>query len=107
MLHIIFLILKPQLDKVKDNQIIHRSTIERRSLYRSIRMEDARYADSVVGSPDYMVIFKKKTFGVIGSRQIGLIMLSFTVCLCSGARSASRETLHVLCRLLVLGLYII
>ncbi|KAG5339731.1 hypothetical protein C0989_003919 [Termitomyces sp. Mn162] len=46
--------LKPELDKVKDHQIIHRSTIERRSIYRSIRNEDARYADSIVGSPDYM-----------------------------------------------------
>ncbi|KAF4623955.1 hypothetical protein D9613_001560 [Agrocybe pediades] len=43
-----------QLDKVKDNQIVHRSTIERRSIYRSIRNEDPRYADSIVGSPDYM-----------------------------------------------------
>ncbi|KAF8151996.1 AGC/NDR protein kinase [Mycena galopus ATCC 62051] len=46
--------LKVKLDKVKDNQIVHRSTIERRSIYRSIRNEDARYADSIVGSPDYM-----------------------------------------------------
>ncbi|KAH9994514.1 kinase-like domain-containing protein [Russula vinacea] len=38
----------------KDNQIVHRSTMERRSLYRSIRNEDLRYADSIVGSPDYM-----------------------------------------------------
>jgi hypothetical protein len=29
--------------------------MERRSIYRSIRNEDARYADSIVGSPDYMV----------------------------------------------------
>jgi len=43
-----------QLDKVKDNQIIHRSTNERRNLYRSIRHAEPRYADSVVGSPDYM-----------------------------------------------------
>ncbi|KAJ7293969.1 AGC/NDR protein kinase [Mycena rebaudengoi] len=46
--------LKVKLDKVKDNQIVHRSTLERRSIYRSIRNEDARYADSIVGSPDYM-----------------------------------------------------
>ncbi|KAH0590113.1 hypothetical protein H2248_000290 [Termitomyces sp. 'cryptogamus'] len=46
--------LKIKLDKVKDHQIIHRSTIERRSIYRSIRNEDARYADSIVGSPNYM-----------------------------------------------------
>ena len=43
-----------QLDKVKDNEVVHRSTIERRSIYRSIRNTDPRYADSIVGSPDYM-----------------------------------------------------
>lgn len=43
-----------KLDKVKDNQIVHRSTLERRSIYRSIRSQDPRYADSIVGSPDYM-----------------------------------------------------
>ncbi|CCM06481.1 uncharacterized protein FIBRA_08750 [Fibroporia radiculosa] len=46
--------LKVKLDKVKDIQIIHRSTLERRSIYRSIRNQDPRYADSIVGSPDYM-----------------------------------------------------
>ncbi|KAJ3751193.1 AGC/NDR protein kinase [Lentinula detonsa] len=46
--------LKVKLDKVKDNQVVHRSTLERRSIYRSIRNEDPRYADSIVGSPDYM-----------------------------------------------------
>ncbi|KZT24726.1 AGC/NDR protein kinase [Neolentinus lepideus HHB14362 ss-1] len=46
--------LKVKLDQVKDNDVIHRSTIERRSIYRSIRHEDPRYADSIVGSPDYM-----------------------------------------------------
>ncbi|KAI0689327.1 kinase-like domain-containing protein [Cytidiella melzeri] len=30
------------------------STLERRSIYKSIRLQDPRYADSVVGSPDYM-----------------------------------------------------
>ncbi|KAF5382848.1 hypothetical protein D9757_007297 [Collybiopsis confluens] len=39
--------LKVKLDKVKDNQVIHRSTLERRSIYRSIRNEDLRYADSI------------------------------------------------------------
>lgn len=46
--------LKIKLDKVKDNQIIHRSTMERRSIYKSVRNQDPRYADSIVGSPDYM-----------------------------------------------------
>ena len=39
---------------MKDNEIVHRSTLERRSIYRSIRNADPRYADSIVGSPDYM-----------------------------------------------------
>ncbi|KAJ3780710.1 kinase-like protein [Lentinula aff. detonsa] len=47
--------LKVKLDKVKGNQVVHRSTLERRSIYRSIRNEDPRYADSIVGSPDYML----------------------------------------------------
>ncbi|TEB26289.1 AGC/NDR protein kinase [Coprinellus micaceus] len=46
--------LKIKLDKVKDNPLVQRSTMERRSIYRSIRNEDPRYADSIVGSPDYM-----------------------------------------------------
>jgi len=46
--------LRIKLDKVKDNEVVHRSTMERRSIYRSIRNADARYADSIVGSPDYM-----------------------------------------------------
>lgn len=33
---------------------MYRSTLERRSIYRSVRHEDPRYADSIVGSPDYM-----------------------------------------------------
>ena len=35
--------LKYKLDQVKDVQIVHRSTLERRSLYRSMRNEDPRY----------------------------------------------------------------
>jgi len=48
------ILTSPKLDKVKDNQVVYRSTLERRSIYRSIRREDPRYADSIVGSPDYM-----------------------------------------------------
>ncbi|KAG2364709.1 kinase-like protein [Suillus spraguei] len=46
--------MKLKLDKVKDVQVVYRSTLERRSMYKSIRAEDPRYADSIVGSPDYM-----------------------------------------------------
>ncbi|GAA6013548.1 hypothetical protein JCM10207_004771 [Rhodosporidiobolus poonsookiae] len=48
--------LKHKLDEVADSPLVFRSTIEMKSLYKSIRMADARYADSVVGSPDYMAI---------------------------------------------------
>ncbi|CAE6504369.1 unnamed protein product [Rhizoctonia solani] len=46
--------LKHKLEQASDENVVHRSTMDRRSLYRSIRNEDARYADSIVGSPDYM-----------------------------------------------------
>ncbi|GAA6049271.1 hypothetical protein JCM3770_005915 [Rhodotorula araucariae] len=48
--------LKDKLDSVADSPLIMRSTLEMKSIYKSIRMADARYADSVVGSPDYMAI---------------------------------------------------
>jgi hypothetical protein len=41
-----------QLDKAKDDNLIFRNTLERRTMYRSVRMKEPRYADSVVGSPD-------------------------------------------------------
>ncbi|KAG8908090.1 hypothetical protein FRB99_000534 [Tulasnella sp. 403] len=46
--------LRRKLDDVKDNEVVLRSTMERRSLYRSMRNEHPHYADSIVGSPDYM-----------------------------------------------------
>jgi cell cycle protein kinase DBF2 len=68
------------LDKVKDNQIVHRSTMERRSLYRSIRNEDFRYADSVVGSPDYMapeVLRGKPYTYAVDYWSLGCILFEF------------------------------
>ncbi|KAM0790732.1 hypothetical protein ACM66B_004587 [Microbotryomycetes sp. NB124-2] len=48
--------LKHKLDNVKDSDLVYRSTVEMKSIYKSIRQADLRYADSVVGSPDYMAI---------------------------------------------------
>ncbi|GJN92379.1 hypothetical protein Rhopal_005409-T1 [Rhodotorula paludigena] len=48
--------LKDKLDSVADSPLVLRSTLEMKSIYKSIRLADARYADSVVGSPDYMAI---------------------------------------------------
>ncbi|KAJ1972687.1 serine/threonine-protein kinase dbf2, partial [Dimargaris verticillata] len=46
--------LRNKLEAVKNNQIIYRTSEEKRSLYRSLRREDMTCAFSVVGSPDYM-----------------------------------------------------
>ncbi|KAG8874019.1 hypothetical protein FRB97_006200 [Tulasnella sp. 331] len=46
--------LRHKLDRAKDTELVHRSTMERRSLYKSMRNENPNYADSIVGSPDYM-----------------------------------------------------
>ncbi|GAA6011222.1 hypothetical protein JCM11491_006763 [Sporobolomyces phaffii] len=48
--------LKHKLDEVADSPLVMRSTIEMKSIYKTLRLADARYADSVVGSPDYMAI---------------------------------------------------
>ncbi|KAF8266626.1 kinase-like protein [Lactarius quietus] len=72
--------LKIKLDKVKDNQIVHRSTMERRSLYRSIRNEDMRYADSIVGSPDYMApeVLRGKPYSyAVDYWSLGCILFEF------------------------------
>ncbi|GAA5840074.1 hypothetical protein JCM3766R1_000666 [Sporobolomyces carnicolor] len=50
--------LKHKLDEVADAPLIMRSTVEMKSIYKTLRLADCqrRYADSVVGSPDYMAI---------------------------------------------------
>lgn len=69
-----------QLDKVKDNPIVHRSTLERRSMYKSMRNEDPRYADSVVGSPDYMApeVLRAKPYSYsVDYWSLGCILFEF------------------------------
>lgn len=52
--------MKLRLNQVKDldysNQIDNRSVSERQRLYKSLRSNDIHYANSVVGSPDYMAL---------------------------------------------------
>ncbi|KAI0042090.1 AGC/NDR protein kinase [Auriscalpium vulgare] len=72
--------LKVKLDKVKDTPLVHRSTMERRSLYRSIRASSPRYADSIVGSPDYMapeVLRGKPYTYAVDYWSLGCILFEF------------------------------
>ncbi|GAA5938756.1 uncharacterized protein JCM15063_004860 [Sporobolomyces koalae] len=48
--------LKHKLDEVADSPLVFRSTIEMKSIYKTLRLAEHRTADSVVGSPDYMAI---------------------------------------------------
>jgi serine/threonine protein kinase len=54
--------------------------MERRSLYRSIRNEDLRYADSIVGSPDYMApeVLREKPYSyAVDYWSLGCILFEF------------------------------
>ncbi|KAF8308628.1 kinase-like protein [Clavulina sp. PMI_390] len=72
--------LKHKLDQVKDTPLVHRSTMDRRSLYRSMRNDYPRYADSVVGSPDYMApeVLRGQTYTYsVDYWSLGCILFEF------------------------------
>ncbi|CAH7684635.1 AGC/NDR protein kinase [Phakopsora pachyrhizi] len=49
--------LKHRLEEAKEEDLqLWRSTVEMKSVYKTMRLQDPRYADSIVGSPDYMAI---------------------------------------------------
>jgi cell cycle protein kinase DBF2 len=69
-----------KLDEVKDNNVITRSTMERRSIYRTLRKQDLRYANSVVGSTDYMApeVLRGKTYAhSVDYWSLGCILFEF------------------------------
>ncbi|KAL1673273.1 kinase-like domain-containing protein [Schizophyllum commune] len=72
--------MKVKLDQVKDNKLVQRSTMERRSIYRSIRQAEPRYADSIVGSPDYMApeVLRGKPYSYsVDYWSLGCILFEF------------------------------
>ncbi|KAK7202985.1 AGC/NDR protein kinase [Myxozyma melibiosi] len=48
--------MRVKLDAVKSTRVTHRTISERQNLYRSLRETDLNYANSIVGSPDYMAL---------------------------------------------------
>ncbi|CED83789.1 kinase-like protein [Phaffia rhodozyma] len=72
--------MRHKLDQAKDDKLILRNTLERRTIYRSIRMTEPRYADSVVGSPDYMppeVLRGKQYSYSVDYWSLGCILFEF------------------------------
>ncbi|CAO1635640.1 unnamed protein product [Parajaminaea phylloscopi] len=57
--------LKHRLDQVKDTDFVYRTPAERGSMYKAMRAANAHYADSIVGSPDYMApeVLRGRTYG--------------------------------------------
>ncbi|MBW0547977.1 hypothetical protein O181_087692 [Austropuccinia psidii MF-1] len=49
--------LKHRLEEAKEEDLqLWRSTVEMKTVYKTMRLQDPRYANSIVGSPDYMAI---------------------------------------------------
>ncbi|KAG5513817.1 hypothetical protein PMAC_000855 [Pneumocystis sp. 'macacae'] len=46
--------LRLKLDQIKNLEVPIRSAIERRDIHKTLKMQELNYANSIVGSPDYM-----------------------------------------------------
>lgn len=46
--------LRLKLDQIKDLEVPVRTAIERRDIHKTLKMQELNYANSIVGSPDYM-----------------------------------------------------
>lgn len=72
--------LKGRLDAVKDSELIYRTPHERSSLYKQMRAQNTAYADSIVGSPDYMApeVLRGRSYGMsVDYWSLGCILFEF------------------------------
>ncbi|PKI84372.1 serine/threonine-protein kinase dbf2 [Malassezia vespertilionis] len=72
--------LKHRLDQVKDTDMVYRTPAERGSLFQAMRAHNVRYADSVVGSPDYMApeVLRGREYGTsVDYWSLGCIFYEF------------------------------
>lgn len=72
--------LRHRLDQVKDTDFVYRTPAERGSMYKAMRAANAHYADSVVGSPDYMApeVLRGHTYGYsVDYWSLGCMLFEF------------------------------
>ncbi|KAH0445956.1 hypothetical protein IEQ34_025210 [Dendrobium chrysotoxum] len=72
--------LKGRLDAVKDTELIYRTPHERSSLYKKMRAQNVAYADSIVGSPDYMApeVLRGRSYNIgVDYWSLGCILFEF------------------------------